>query len=152
MDQITIEWEGPFALEEVQEMNKKTDRGLYQIYGHHIIFGPNSLLYIGKAEKYTFAKRFVGHWNDWIWYDDKQGRKVSIYIARMPLARVPSEVLRDVEAVQIYWHSPPYNSEFIQSVGEKRKRRLDRNPLQIVNEGKHHRLVKILSTEDLPWY
>ena len=48
---VKIEWEGPFTIDQVLELNDKSkDFGLYQIYGRHVIFGVGSLLYIGKTE------------------------------------------------------------------------------------------------------
>ena len=44
MRQVTIEWEGPFSFDKVRA--NRDDYGLYQIYGEHIIFGKDSLLYI----------------------------------------------------------------------------------------------------------
>ena len=151
---ITIEWEGPFTICDVKEMDDD-DYGLYQIYGEHILFGKGSLLYIGRTEK-TFRDRFFdqsyAHWKEWIEFDIKDGKDVSIYIARVSRKDVPPKLLKDVEVVQIYWHSPPYNAKHIGSVGCKRKKRFEKNPLQIVNEGELHRLTKYVSTECLPWY
>jgi hypothetical protein len=150
---ITIEWEGPFTICAVKEMD---DYGLYQIYGEHIIFGKNSLLYIGatnlKKTGRTFSDRFKEHLRNWIDYDRENGKDVSIYIARVSRKDVQPGILADIEAVQIYWHSPPYNAQYIESVGDERKKRFDSYPLEILNEGKHHRLVKRLSTGGLPWY
>ncbi len=135
---VRVEWEGPFSVDNViAELNNKDDYGLYQIYGKHIIFGENSLLYIGMTDQ-TFSERLEGHRKDWLWYDEEWG-KVSIRIAR-----VPSKVLKDAEALEIYWHSPPYNSQNIYDYKGSQ--------LQIMNEGEHGSLVKCLSTERLPWY
>ena len=50
MRSVRIEWEGPFSIEEVLELNDgNKDYGLYQIYGHHIVYGKDSLLYIGQT-------------------------------------------------------------------------------------------------------
>ena len=153
---ITIEWEGPFTICAVKEMDDRDDYGLYQIYGEHIIFGKNSLLYIGatnlKKTGRTFSDRFKEHSRNWIDYDRENGKDVSIYIARVSRKDVRPGILADIEAVQIYWHSPPYNAQYIESVGDERKKRFEKNPLQIVNEGELHRLTKYLSTECLPWY
>jgi len=56
--EIRIEWSGSFSLESViEKMNNAgslpdyegEDYGLYQIYGKHILCGPDTLLYIGEA-------------------------------------------------------------------------------------------------------
>jgi hypothetical protein len=45
---IHIEWEGPYSLSQLDTLNDlRKDYGLYQIYGHHPIYGSNVLLYIG---------------------------------------------------------------------------------------------------------
>ena len=138
MQSVRIEWEGTFSVDDViASLNNKDDYGLYQIYGKHIIFGENSLLYIGMTDK-PFSERLKTHRSDSLWYDEEQG-KVFIRIARVPRA-----VLKDAEALEIYWHSPPYNSANIYDYAG--------NPLQIVNEGNRGSLVKSLSTERLPWY
>ena len=58
MRSVRIEWEGPLSLDEVKELaDGDEDCGLYQIYGRHIIFGDDSLLYIGMTTS-TFRSRF----------------------------------------------------------------------------------------------
>jgi len=37
------------------------DRGLYQIYGHHPVYGSNVLLYIGQTYGRTFRERIEEH-------------------------------------------------------------------------------------------
>ena len=60
MQPIRIEWEGPFSVDDViAKLDNKDDYGLYQIYGKHIIFGENSLLYIGMTDK-TFSNKLKG--------------------------------------------------------------------------------------------
>lgn len=59
---IVIEWEEiPFSESELNKHCNKWDCGLYQVYGHHPAYGPNSLLYIGKTEE-LFAKRLSKRW------------------------------------------------------------------------------------------
>jgi hypothetical protein len=40
---IHIEWEGPYSLNQLDTL-----KDLYQIYGHHSVYGSNVLLYIGQ--------------------------------------------------------------------------------------------------------
>ena len=55
---VRIKWQGSFSIEDVLMLNDENDDyGLYQIYGRHIIFGADSLLYIGMARYQTFGQR-----------------------------------------------------------------------------------------------
>ena len=120
MRSVTIEWEGSFCLDYViDELNGRDDYGLYQIYGHHLVYGADSLLYIGKAEGMTFSQRFGQHAEGLLEEED-----VSIRIGRIAsedYADDPPDwsdwrkVLRDAEALTIYWHSPAYNSSNIET-------------------------------------
>ena len=140
MRSVTIEWEGSFSLDYViDNLNDgKDDYGLYQIYGTHIVYGANSLLYIGKAEGLTFSQRFSQH-REWL----SEEESVSIRIGRVAsedYAYDPPDwsdwqkVLRDAEALTIYWHSPPYNSQNINDYNGQR--------LKVVNKGERGALVE----------
>jgi hypothetical protein len=61
MNKIEINWQGPLKIEETEKLNTNIDFGIYQIYGTHNIFGPNSLLYIGKACDQYFSTRLLQH-------------------------------------------------------------------------------------------
>ena len=79
IDIIEIEWEGPLPMKYVEtKLNRAWDCGVYQIYGTHTIFGPDSLLYIGKARD-CFAERIPAHieWTDW------ESRPVRVYVGRL---------------------------------------------------------------------
>ena len=136
---VRIEWEGPFSIEEVLRLNDQDDDyGLYQIYGRHIIFGANSLLYIGKAEGLTFSQRFNQHCSEWL--SEEEGVSIRVgriasedYIYDPPDWSDWQKVLRDAEALTIYWHSPPYNS---MNISEYKGQRL-----RVVNKGERSALV-----------
>ena len=139
MRSVRVEWEGPFSIEEVLKLNDQNDDyGLYQIYGRHIIFGANSLLYIGKAEGLTFSQRFNQHYLEWLLEEEGVSIRVG-RIASEDYAYDPPDwsdwqkVLRDAEALTIYWHSPPYNSMNISKY--KRQR------LKVVNKDERGVLV-----------
>ena len=55
---IHVQWQGPFSLSDLSKLSAPRDRGLYQVYGHHPVYGPCTLLYIGLTWK-TFAERWV---------------------------------------------------------------------------------------------
>jgi hypothetical protein len=59
---IHIEWEGPYSLNQLDTLKDlRKDRGLYQIYGHHPVYGSNVLLYIGQTVGRTFGERIEEH-------------------------------------------------------------------------------------------
>ena len=148
MCSVRIEWEGPFSLVEVLELdNRNKDYGLYQIYGTHIVFGPESgtdnLLNIGMTgPDSTFSDRFKEKSTSWIRYNLDRGGEISIYIARLP--SMLEEDIKRFEALEIYWHSPPYNGMNINSYPEHPK-------LHIVNTGKPHKLLKCIDNVYPPW-
>ena len=45
---IHLIWEGPLTVETAKSANSGSDKGVYQIYGTHIISGPDTLLYVGR--------------------------------------------------------------------------------------------------------
>ena len=136
---VRIKWQGPFSIEDVLMLNDENDDyGLYQIYGRHIIFGADSLLYIGMARDQTFGQRLSQHNTEWLW--EEEG--LSIRLGRIHIEDYASDppdwsdwrqVLGDVEALEIYWHSPPYNSANISEYNGQR--------LQVVNKGERGSLV-----------
>ena len=149
MRSIRVEWEGPFSIKEVLKLNDQDeDYGLYQIYGRHIIFGAKSLLCIGKAEGLTFSQRFSQHRSGWL--SEEEGVSVRVgRIASGDYADDPpdwsdwQQVLRDAEALTIYWHSPPYNSQNINNYNGQR--------LKVINKGKRGALVaEYISDERKP--
>ena len=125
MRTVRVKWEGPLSLDEVKDLDDEDeDCGLYQIYGRHIIFGDDSLLYIGMTTS-TFRRRFIDgpvpH-RVWLEEDEQEEEGVSVYVGRIvegdyeydpPLWSDWENVLKDAEALTIYWHSPPYNSSNI---------------------------------------
>ena len=54
---INIEWDGPYSLEKVVQLKEPTDKGVYQIYGGHPVYGAGVLLYIGLTADQTFGER-----------------------------------------------------------------------------------------------
>ena len=123
MRTVRVEWKGPLSLDEVKELDDDDeDCGLYQIYGRHIIFGDDSLLYVGMTT-WAFERRFFSGDDPHIsWLVEEEG--VSVYVGRIveedyehdpPLWSDWENVLKDAEALTIKWHSPPYNSRNIET-------------------------------------
>ena len=63
---INIEWDEPYGpypsfkhkYDDIGKLINKEDKGIYQIYGDHYIYGLNTLLYIGQTTE-TFGGRIV---------------------------------------------------------------------------------------------
>lgn len=94
------------------------DYGLYQIYGQHILCGPDALLYVGKTTEQTFSRRLGQHQSDWLAYEDSARVYVGrVYVRKRHTARDnwatwAADVLL-AERVLIYMYSPHYNSSSI---------------------------------------
>ena len=120
MTHVRIAWEVPRTVDEVLNLDQQDDKGLYQIYGRHILSGPCTLVYIGRTED-TFSRRISNHRPEWFRPDEDEN-ELEIRIGRIVNidgSDNPSDwqdwdrVLSRVEALQIYRHSPPYNSQNI---------------------------------------
>ena len=148
MRTVRVEWEGPLSLDEVKELeDDDEDCGLYQIYGRHVIFGNDSLLYIGMTT-WAFERRFFsGDAPHISWLVEEEG--VSVYVGRIveedyehdpPHWSDWENVLKDAEALTIYWHSPPYNSCNIGKYNGQR--------LEVVNLGDYGSLCEKYRSRD----
>lgn len=136
---ISIMWKGPLTYKgkEEEELSKNKDKGIYQIYGYHLVFGPNSLLYIGKTEKQTFSKRLSQH----EWIEQEQG--IRIYLGRVSLIEgKDGDAIDTAEELLIYVHQPPYNSN---ELGYKKK--YTKRNFRIYNFGERMSLLPELSTD-----
>lgn len=122
---LPILWEGPFRPKTVMDRfthagarpdYSGNDYGLYQIYGRHILAGPDALLYIGKAAEQTFSTRFKQH-QPWL---SKEYPGIRIYLGRLNFPErhaAPEDHwktwaadVRLAESILIYKYSPHYNS------------------------------------------
>ncbi len=123
-DLIHVVWEGPFTPDEVRRREAPDDRGIYQTIGVHLVFGPGSLLYVGSTAKQTFAQRFQQHIKNGLESESEiQIRLGTIAAGDRPAALGDYlRLISDVEALTIYWHSPPYNSRNIVSPGARNLR------------------------------
>ena len=138
--EIVIDWKGPFSLNRIiEEMDDGgqsptwdgEDYGLYQIYGRHVLYGKETLLYVGKTTEQTFSHRFKEHRN-WL-EEDQDGKDVEIYLGRIydPKKHSPEDNWetwkRDVEIAEkiiIYRYSPNYNGRSLSKEPTSEKIRL----------------------------
>ena len=144
---VRIEWEGPYTFADVLSLNdEERDYGVYQVYGEHVVFGAGTFLYIGLARDQTFGRRLSQH-DDWIEEDDKivVGRIAeSDYKHDPPNWSDWHKLLEDVESLEIYWHSPPYNSKNINHYYGQ--------PLILINEGERASLSACCESDQDPYF
>lgn len=143
---IAINWEGPLNIEEVikSKNNEVRDYGVYQIYGHHILYKDNTLLYVGQAAKETFSQRFRDHERNLLKDDDP--RQIRIYLGRLKdsskyMARDKWRIwYRDVdiaESILIYKYLPPYNGS---GKGDYPTSRYQYTEIKLLHKGDKERL------------
>jgi len=111
---VHLQWEGPYTWEGKGKLHKPSDYGIYAIYGCHVLYGVDTLLYIGKASKQTFAVRLsqeVG----WMWERDFQ--RMTIYVGRLhgwdgtPSVAAWEDQIDRVEKLLILAYMPAYNAQ-----------------------------------------
>jgi len=136
MDEIRIEWKGPYKLadigydgEKYKTKNAKTklnnlekDYGIYQVYGFHPIYGDNVLLYIGQAKDQTFAKRLSQE----EWELNTDFKNIQIYVGRLFAHEQPdlakwNNLIDIAEKMLIYAHAPAMNSSNIVSISKDKQ-------------------------------
>ena len=115
---LRVIWDGPLSVAQVLSLGGDRDYGVYQVYGRHVVFGAGALLYVGMARDRPFGTRFGEHAASWL----STGDDISIRLGRIADADVtPSDSdwsewkqnVSEIEALTIFWHSPPYNSKNI---------------------------------------
>lgn len=151
---IVIEWER-VEFKSNQGLNKQTDIGLYQVYGNHNSYGPNSLLYIGQAQS-TFDQRLLN--DSRLWGDFLESTIEPEYIRVGRIVKSNSELgvkteeedhLNDyiniAEHILIATHTPALNSQLDYRLGRLTDKYKDRNVL-IVNLGDRGKILPEVST------
>lgn len=117
---IHIFWSGPFSLEQVKYLrNEDRDYGIYQIYGHHPLYGSNILLYIGKANQQTFGVRIAQEG----WSFEYDPGNIEIYVGHLAGREKVSnhqwtKLIDIAEPLLIHAHYPIYNSKSIYTIPE----------------------------------
>lgn len=136
---ISVQWDGPYKQSDLVNLNnEQTDYGIYQIYGHHPVYGENVLLYIGEANQQTFCTRLMQHA---YWFEEE----FTIYVGRLCGVSTPSEEdwaidIHQVESMLIYVHTPAYNTVNINSINETALQ-----DVHIINLGKYKSLLPEVS-------
>jgi len=166
LNDIRIEWEGSFSLYDIgyNDKNKKyeltkaklndkyKDYGVYQIYGFHTLYGNSVLLYIGKAEDQTFAKRISQEG----WEYSLDYKNIQIYVGRFynisdsdPLNNdgVWNKIISHAEKLLIYAHEPAVNSSNIRTLSRDERIIKQYENTRILNYGVHRSLMPEISGE-----
>ena len=148
---IDVYWEGPKTFDESKSLQVE-GHCLYQIYGTHPVYGPNSLLYIGKTEQAYISSRLKDH--EWI---DNQADDCKVYVAtcgeftswkewgddgRERYQRYENAItVSNIESLLIYAHQPSYNSKSLKS------NEFGHNPFRLFNSGRRASLLPEISTQ-----
>lgn len=130
-EMIHIWWEGPFTYDEIMQKEKSQEIqnqdnsvqkiGLYQVYGNHILYGKDVLLYIGMTTD-GFQNRLKDRW---IINNSNDFNRLSIYLGTIysydkTLTKDEIEAqIAHAEALLINVMTPAFNSSYINSVGKK---------------------------------
>ena len=139
MEDIHINWSGPFSLDQVLTLRNEYDYGLYQYYGGHPVYGQNVLLYIGSATKQSFGKRLSQHNYD-IW----SSSVVQIYLGKL-YNDVPLEInlarqrICLAESILLFSHSPAFNSSNLNCMKDITR------DVRVLNWGKRNSLLPEVS-------
>ncbi|MED4534909.1 hypothetical protein [Metabacillus fastidiosus] len=139
---IQITWEGPYSLNELDLLqNNVTDYGIYTIYGTHMIYGKDVLLYIGKADQQTLGKRISQE----AWDNTNDSNNHKIYVGRLhgpvnPSNQIWSKQIALAESLLIYVHKPAYNQKNISSIPDT-----DLQNIHILNWGDYRALLPEVS-------
>jgi len=134
---VKVYWEGPLDISAAFKKKGRRDRGLYQVYGDHPVFGPHSLLYVGRTDQQSFGMAFVQHYERWMKHDSG----VTIHLGTFR-DHGASVLVKEVEALTILWHSPPYNSKGIWVYGGP--------PVRVQNHDSRGRLLAEYSSHWRP--
>lgn len=134
---INIIWEGPLTLKEAYGKKKKSDKGVYQVYGDHPVYGLDVLLYIGETAG-TFGERLENHeqkFSNW-------EQKIEIYLGyidrRIKNGNALRSLIRKAEKLLIHACWPALNC---QGVGGPAQHDLDElRDLLILNWGRFRSL------------
>lgn len=137
MEEVEIEWYGPYKVDTVaKEFFEDEDFGLYMItrkWGKY----PEKILYIGMTYKGDFSQRLSAHKRDWLWAIKGT---VKVRVGYLQEERSSKKRLKDVENLEICWHSPKYNEKDLIYRGRD---------LRIINSGRKGPLDKIVDSDDL---
>lgn len=158
MTDILISWQGPIPLKEINKYQSSNDYGIYQIYGHHPVYGNNVLLYIGKADDQTFGKRISQEEN---WEFNQDSDNVEVYIGRLfnktqPDDETWSKLIGIAERLLIHTHWPAGNSSHINSITGNKELFEEIKGYNVINYDQHRSLSGVVSAKhelnEIDWF
>lgn len=139
MEEIWVEWKGPYGLEYIPDRESAFNWGIYAITR---VWGTcERLLYIGQSYRQCMLNRVWCHRNDWIYQYRGQMRVRFGTIKIDEGYRHSQQRTKDIEALLIYWHQPIHNTQHRRSYPDRQ--------LLIWNIGRHTPLDKRVCTDDL---
>ena len=121
------------------------DCGLYQIYGHHPVYGNDVLLYIGQTCENSFSGRIKEHEKEWLF--SLESKSIRIHVGRIHNAETMDEdewrnVVDMAETLLIYSHWPVANTMGIESIDDEKYYKI-----HILNCGEYGDLLPEVSGE-----
>ena len=154
MQEIIIYWYGPYSIEEIigeikvenEDIKLFKNKGLYQIYGFHPLYGNDVLLYIGKTEEQSFTKRLKNRYE--IDYNS-DSKNTKIYLGTITNTdkiineNEEIEYINISESLLINALKPAYNSSNVKSANKK----LSDKEYIVYNEGNYKAIYPILSSK-----
>lgn len=155
---IIIHWEKiPFSRENILNLNKSHDHGIYSIYGDHYAYGKESLLYIGKAQDRTFAIRMTDGDRDYYDFEESTAQPKYIRLGfitkgyhqdeneRYNVAEYEANWKNNIaiaEQILISTHSPAFNKDLRNRLSQVKYP----EDYLIINKGDYGSLLPELST------
>lgn len=142
MKEVTIIWNGPYNLENINRHDITNANGIYAIYR---VFGGNeTLLYLGMTER-GFGVRINEHCEDWL-HGVRGQIKLRFGVPQLEGTTSSRKMLQDIEALLIGYHKPKENTMSVNYYYGQEK-------LTVINKGRRGHLVERLNTEEhFVWY
>jgi hypothetical protein len=134
---IFIDWEGPFTLDELEELDDpRIDYGLYQVYGSHLLYGEEVLLYLGATGgERTFGNRLAEEQSYWEAEEDFQ--PLIFYVGRFMGVVTPSHGVWEEEMdlalrLLVFAHAPVFNAREVAAAPDD-----DLKEVHVINWGQY---------------
>lgn len=122
---VHIEWEGPYSFVEITNYDNANDIGIYQVYGNHILYGKNVLLYIGSTVKQTFFQRISQE--GWDIGDNISQYKFRLGRLKKDSSRKHSKIEDDIKLIEkllIYAIRPALNTSNTISIDDDKLKKI----------------------------